>query len=117
MKPAMKVAINTQMVDKKLEQQGKTMGWLSKEVGQSDNWWSAVRTRGTVTPQKRALIARAIGVAEERLIVKEQQEDTRPQGYDVETISRLEAKVDEALLGIKRCEIQTRTLLRELGVK
>lgn len=31
MKPAMKVAINTQMVDKKLEQQGKTMGWLSKK--------------------------------------------------------------------------------------
>lgn len=76
-----------------------------------------MRTRGTVTPQKRALIARAIGVAEERLIVKEQQEDTRPQGYDVETISRLEAKVDEALLGIKRCEIQMRTILRELGVK
>lgn len=130
-----KVKIDVGYVNRYLEKKSISKREFSEMNGHSRAWWSCVETKcdSMVAVNQAKLICTLTGLDYEKLVIPEKSitSNANPQNEQksileedgtllnalVNCLHRMETKMDEMALDMKRLEIQMRTVLKELGVK
>lgn len=131
---AEKVKIDVYYVNRYLGKHLISKKEFSEMNGHSNAWWSSIEKKCNcmVAVNQAKLICTLTGLDYEKLVIPEKpitsndhpQNEQKPLMADDESIqalvnslNRIEQKMDVAALDMKRLEIQMRTIMKELGVK
>lgn len=128
MRYADKVKIDVAYVNRYLKAKGISNSEFSEMNGHSHNWWKSIELRcnSMVSKNQAKLICNVTGLDYEKLVIPERKtfnDILSPVPAEnenqliINSLHRLETKMEEAHLSMTRLEIQMKTILKELGVK